>query len=85
MKNEKEQNTNYSCNSKNIELVNFVWYLNLVNEGGELLFLNNGSKIIPETGKLILFPSTWCFPYSISNPVSNDKYVIYGSIEQIHR
>ncbi len=41
--------------------ITFIWYLNNVNgPGGETEFID-GTKIIPEEGKLIFFPATWDF------------------------
>lgn len=52
-----------------------IWYLNDVKEGGETEFAF-GRKIIPSTGKLILFPATWNFPHRGLTPIKGDKYII---------
>ena len=61
----------------------YLWYLNDVTEGGETEFCE-GTKIIPETGKLLIFPSTWTYVHRGNMPISNDKYImtgwIYGSV-----
>jgi Rps23 Pro-64 3,4-dihydroxylase Tpa1-like proline 4-hydroxylase len=57
--------------------VTYLWYLNNVEEGGETEFWGT-HKIKPTKGKLILFPSTWCFPHSGKMPISSDKYIITG-------
>jgi prolyl 4-hydroxylase len=57
--------------------ITFIWYLNDVTEGGETEM--NGNIIIkPESGKLLLFPSTWTYPHCSRKTISNDKYVIVG-------
>ena len=66
-------------NSTIFSSFNFVIFLNDVEDGGELE-ISGIYKIIPEKGKLIIFPSGWCFPYSHKPPISNDKYIIYGKI-----
>jgi len=63
---------------KKYRVITFLWYLNNINEGGETVFYNGNIKIIPETGKLILFPCSWTFPHSGSIPYSNNKYIITG-------
>jgi len=52
-----------------------IWYLNEVEEGGETEFAF-GHKIVPETGKLILFPATWNFPHRGLSPIKGNKYII---------
>lgn len=62
-------------------IISFIWYLNNINEGGETIFENN-YKIKPEIGKLLLFPSSWTYPHTGSIPISDDKYIIVGWIEE---
>ena len=57
--------------------ITFIWYLNDVTEGGETE-INGNIKIKPETGKLLLFPSTWTYPHCSRPTISNDKYAIVG-------
>ena len=57
--------------------ITFIWYLNDVQEGGETE-LNGNLKVKPETGKLLMFPSTWTYPHSSLPVVSNNKYIIVG-------
>ena len=57
--------------------ITFIWYLNDVIEGGETEIKGN-IKIKPETGKLLLFPSTWTYPHCSRPTISNDKYAIVG-------
>jgi hypothetical protein len=58
-------------------VLNFLWYLNDVVEGGETEFFGN-FRIKPEKGKLVIFPSEWLFPHTGIMPISNDKYVLCG-------
>lgn len=60
-------------------LLNFLWYLNNVDIGGETEFFNNYS-IKPKQGKLVIFPSEWFFFHKGNTPISNNKYVISGWI-----
>ena len=59
--------------------LNFIIFLNDVEEEGYLEIIGN-YKIKPEKGKLIVFPSGWCFPYCHQIPISNDKYILFGNI-----
>lgn len=59
-------------------VITFLWYLNDVTVGGETEFWGGKYNIIPETGKLILFPSAWSYPHRGKMPISNDKYIITG-------
>jgi hypothetical protein len=67
--------------NKSRRIISFIWYLNNINEGGETIFENN-YKIKPEIGKLLLFPSSWTYPHTGSIPISDDKYIIVGWIEE---
>ena len=58
-------------------IITFIWYLNNVEEGGNTVFWEN-YKIKPEQGKLILFPSFWCYPHKGELPLSSDKFIITG-------
>lgn len=60
-------------------VLTFLWYLNNVTEGGETEFYE-GTKVIPETGKLLIFPSTWTYVHRGNMPISNDKYIMTGWI-----
>lgn len=64
-------------NEKKNRVITFIWYLNNIDEGGETEFFNL-KKIIPETGKLLLFPASWLFPHRAITPYSSDKYIITG-------
>lgn len=59
--------------------ITFIWYLNTVNgPGGETEFID-GTKIKPEEGKLIFFPSTWDFMHQgIMPPKGVVKYLCTG-------
>jgi len=61
---------------KKKRVLTFIWYLNDVLDGGETEFLN--FNIIPEAGKLFIFPSTWTYPHKANMPISNDKYIMTG-------
>ena len=60
-------------------LINFIWYLNDVEEGGETEFFGN-YKIKPTQGKIVFFPSEWFYPHQGKMPLSNNKYILTGWI-----
>lgn len=55
----------------------FIFYLNNVKNKGYTEFID-GTKIRPETGKLILFPSNTIFEHRGVSPVDEVKYLITG-------
>lgn len=68
-----------SIEIKNNEMrvLTYLYYLNDVDEGGETEFLYT-IKVKPETGKLVIFPASWCYPHKAFMPISNDKYIVTG-------
>lgn len=58
-------------------VLTFLFYLNDVEEGGETEFYD-GTKIKPEKGKLLIFPSCWTYVHRGNMPVSSDKYILTG-------
>lgn len=55
-------------------ILSYVVYLNDVYKGGETCFYNG--KIKPEMGKIVFFPSGWCYRHRSMIPESNDKYIL---------
>lgn len=63
--------------------ITFLWYLNDITDGGETEFQD--FKVRPEAGKLILFPALWTYPHRGNVPISDDKYIMTGWLdEKIH-
>lgn len=65
--------------NKKMSVLNFIWYLNSIDNGGETEYIGS-YKIKPEMGKIVLFPSDWFFYYYNNPPISSDKYIITGLI-----
>jgi|TARA_R110000772_G_scaffold227335_4_gene338072 hypothetical protein len=64
--------------SSSTRVINYMLYLNDVEEGGETEFLYQGKKIIPEQGKVVIFPCGFTFPHR-GNPIyKGEKYIITG-------
>jgi len=61
----------------NPRVVTFIWYLNDVKYAGYTEFMN-GTKIQPETGKIIIFPATWEYLHRGVSPKSETKYLCTG-------
>jgi len=61
-----------------VRVVNYMLYLNDIDEGGETEFLYQGKKIKPELGKLLIFPTNFMYPHR-GNPIyTGEKYIITG-------
>jgi len=66
-----------SVDSTDVKLLMFIWFLN--DYDGEIIFWNE-HRIIPEVGKCIIFPISWCFPHKELINLQTKKYIIYGYI-----
>ena len=60
-------------------ILTFIWYLNDINYEGETEFID-GTKIKPETGKILIFPSTWNYVHRGVSPLKETKYICTGWI-----
>ena len=59
-------------------VVNYMLYLNDVDEGGETEFLYQGVKLKPTAGTLVFFPTGFTYPHR-GNPIyKGHKYIITG-------
>ena len=61
-------------------MIAMLFYLNDV-DGGETEFIS-GKKIIPSTGKLVMFPSTWNYIHRGVTPNKGKKYIISAYLHQ---
>ena len=50
-------------------------YLSEVEEGGELLFPLQDSKVIPEIGKAVIFPCNYTYPHTSMPVIKGSKHV----------
>ena len=57
-------------------MLQMLYYLNTVEEGGETWFKCIDLKVNPVEGKLAITPSWFGFPHSAITPISNTKYMI---------
>lgn len=58
-------------------LITYIWYLNDITSEGYTEFYD-GTKIIPTTGKLLLFPATWTYLHQGVSPTHEVKYIVTG-------
>ena len=59
-------------------VVNYMLYLNTIDDGGETEFLYQGVKLKPKQGSLVFFPTGFTHPHR-GNPIyKNSKYIITG-------
>ncbi len=61
-------------------LLSFIWYLNTLDDGHTEFI--DGTKIKPEEGKLLIFPSNWNYVHCGNQP-SSVKYIIVGWLKQV--
>ena len=57
-------------------MLQMLYYLNTVEEGGETWFKSIDLKVNPVVGKLAITPSWFGYPHSAITPISNTKYMI---------
>ena len=60
-------------------VIQFIWFLNDIDDG--MLTIWENFNIKPEKGKLVMFPSTWSFPYMHHISMTCDKYIISGCLK----
>ena len=60
-----------------VRFATYIWYLNDVKEDGYTEFCD-GTKVQPETGKLLIFPATWTYLHRGYPPKSEVKYLVTG-------
>ena len=66
---------------ESIRILNFLCYLNTVDEGGETELLYYPKRIKAEAGKLLLMPAGYTHTHRGNPPLSNDKYILTGWVE----
>ncbi len=64
---------------KYYRILTYVFYLNDTYSAGEYIF-ENGIKIKPNKGAIILYPSDWMFSHREEQILSDSKYIITGWI-----
>jgi len=62
-----------------VRYLTYIWYLNSNFEGGNTEFIC-GTEIVPEIGKLIIFPATWTNYHRGQPVIEGEKYVVAGCI-----
>lgn len=62
-------------------ILNFICYLNTVEEGGETEFLYYPKRIKPEVGKLLVMPAGFTHTHRGNQPFNKNKYIITGWVE----
>lgn len=65
----------------NVKIFHFIWFLN--DFDGKITFWNHFS-VTPSAGKLLIFPSSWCFPFEELIKINSDVFTISGYIYKKH-
>lgn len=60
-------------------VLTYIWYLNDIKYKGETEFIT-GTKIKPQTGKLVIFPAAWMYFHQGCPPKKETKYITTGWI-----
>jgi len=60
-------------------VLTFIWYLNDITDEGYTEFID-GTRVQPETGKLLIFPATWTYTHRGVSPKTETKYICTGWI-----
>ena len=60
-----------------VRALTFIWYLNEDFDEGETEFFN-GEKIIPKTGRLLIFPANWIYVHRGCTVKTKNKYIATG-------
>ena len=66
-----------ACKSSSCRVVNYMVYLNDVEEGGETEWLYQKRKIKPEKGTVVIWPGSFTHLHR-GNPPMSDKYIATG-------
>ena len=61
----------------------FTLYLNDIDDGGETEFLYYPKRIIPKTGKLVMWPAGFTHTHRGNSPLKDTKYILTGWLEYI--
>ena len=61
--------------SEGVRTLSFIWYLNTLPEDHGTEFKYFDRIIKPEAGKLLIFPSNWCWQHR-GLPAEQDKYIV---------
>ncbi len=64
-------------NYAGVRALSFIWYLNEDFDEGETEFFN-GEKIIPKTGRLLVFPANWMYVHRGCTVKNKNKYIATG-------
>ncbi len=59
----------------NKPVLSLVYYLNDVQEGGELYFPAQQVAVKPQQGKLVIYPSDYTHRHSVHKVISNPRYI----------
>lgn len=66
----------YVGSEESLRIFIVIVYLNDNFSGGELLFPFQNETIKPETGMMVIFPTSFMFPHMTNPAIGNDRYVL---------
>ena len=75
-----EFHNDFFTQNSTTRILTYIWFLNDIDNGGELVFWNNKEKIKPKQGTIVIFPSNWTFSYKHTHPIEQDQYIVIGGV-----
>lgn len=57
-------------------MITIIYYLNDIEEGGELYFENQGITVEAKAGRVVCFPPYWPWCHQAFPPLKGDRYII---------
>lgn len=71
----KETNIDVAKTSQSKRYMTFVWFLT-DDEDFQLGFFDVQNTVSAKKGRLVVFPATWTYPYSIANFADNENFIM---------
>ena len=72
----------YASIEKNmVRTCTFIFYLNDITEGGQTEF-SNGVSVVPQTGRMLMFPADFSVCHRGVSPEKETKYIVTGWFHQ---
>jgi len=78
----KETNIDVAKSSQVKRYMTFLWFLT-DDEDFQIGFFDVQNTVSAKKGRLIVFPATWTYPYSIGNFSGNENFIIKSHITQV--
>lgn len=71
-----KEHIDINCNNHIFRAFVILFYLNDVQEGGELVLPNHDISIKPKEGMMVIFPSGWTWEHEAKRVTKGDRYIL---------